>query len=607
MISVRRMLTGAPQRYLAARLTETPSRTLTLGAGIALAAMAFGVLSLGVLQPRLDVNDGVDWLTATQLAVEMPSATPGAEQLRPLATPNVRWTAPVEIVGRIPDAPSPQSRQTASVTPLAGYLILGIDPDAQIAASGLPASVTWGRYLRSEADGPSTMPLALAGALRGDPAAFASKLGVIPASAPPTSDAAAIIVGLGAGGESVHVAGLITPNAVAALIAPLQPGLGQTSYAGVLVLSRPDAESLVAAAPALAVSPQRVIVADATGGAGTQVHAERLRSLAEALLLHGSMVTVSGQALGLVATIDLTSAVLVALILLVGAAFVISTTRADLSYRGGELEILRRVGWSRSGLIALLLLERCTIALPGAVLAGSVTAIAAPFMSAADQAPWSFLVPAAAALGLTILGVLIAEALAQSGARRPRRHSVPVRHTRLDLFGLAIRSVRTMPVRTVIGVLTSLASAVVLGGVVLAVSGYAGAVVLDVAGQPEALQIGGVDVAIAIALVALTAFGFANLTIISLSTRHAELRLLDRFGWTAPRRARLLMTETALIAGLGAFAGALALLMVPALVTGRVDAAGFGLVASCAAAVVASAVAAAFIATLLSRQGRRPA
>ncbi|GAA2014764.1 hypothetical protein GCM10009839_07300 [Catenulispora yoronensis] len=310
-----------------------------------------------------------------------------------------------------------------------------------------------------------------------------------------------------------------------------------------------------------------------------------------------------GVAAVIVAAIDRKSLILFVLVLCVCALFTAGATGAAVRSRRPELGVLACLGWPARRLFALLLgevaaeglvagLAGAALAIPAGSVAGvhvsvlrAVTAVPAAVMLALAAASWPAFRAARADPGAAV-------AVAVSGPRRAVRLA--------GITRLALANLRRTPGRTVLG-----ASALALGvGALVALAGiataFSGTVTGTLMGDAVSVQVRGTDVAAAVIALLLGMVTVADVVYLNIRERSGELALLRAVGWRDRALNRLVLTEAAVMAAVGAGGGAGAAVLAEAafagrftpglIVTGAVTAVGAVVFAVAAAAVPTVAI-----------------
>ncbi len=534
-------------RFVGTELRRGLARAATLVVGIALAAAAFATLSVGVVQQRLPAEaPHADWSDGATILATPPAGRTSISRHEIAATAassNVEWTAPIAVVGMTVAPPAATSTAppvgTGRQAP-AGFLVIGVDPLGQEYATGLAESLTDGTYLKGLEARESVWPIpVLAVSLDGRVAS------------PGTTDVA---------GRPVDVVGVVSAAALTELLAPVAAHLDGLGYDGAFITTTQDAQRLARAGIGLSRLSAAAMVVQASGRIGTPVYAERVRVAAEAILLKTDLnVSIDGRPASLTATFDLKSSVLILILLLVAAAFVSNATTAALNVRRRELATLATLGWSRGRIVMLIATENSVIGLAASCLAAVLSLLLMPLtVSRADWLSALWAIPAA--MILSVVGSAIPTWLAASVSahrRAPRRFgSAAVASSARPLSALALRNVRRFAARSIVAAVAIGISTAVLVMVCIVSWQYGGAAVGSLGGFPLAIQIGPLDVPAACTLVLLSCLILADVVALNLRDRRRELATLIALGWRSGRIRALVLTEAAIVAGLGVLVGA---------------------------------------------------
>lgn len=266
-----------------------------------------------------------------------------------------------------------------------------------------------------------------------------------------------------------------------------------------------------------------------------------------------------GVAVAILTAIDKKSVLLFTLILVVCVLFVANSASAAVRGRRRELGVLACVGWTRPRLFAAVLGEVAGLGLAAGILGA---AAALPLASAlglrASPARAALAVPVA--LGVAVLaGALPAWNAARAAplaSVRPPVLAVRRAHQPAGITGLAFVNVLRTPGRAALGAL-SLAVGVTALTVLAAVTfAFRGVVVGSLLGNAVALQVRGVDYVAGIAMVALGMLAVADVVVLNIRERAAELATMRALGWPESALGRLVITEGVIIGMTGALAGA---------------------------------------------------
>jgi putative ABC transport system permease protein len=314
-------------------------------------------------------------------------------------------------------------------------------------------------------------------------------------------------------------------------------------------------------------SPQPVTVSLPAGRYGRPA----LR-LSESWAAIGVALVVLGQA-------DRESLALFVLILLVCGLYLGGASLAGVRSRRGEIGVLRTFGWGRGRVFAMVLGEVLLLGVLAGVTGGALSAgliaglgLAIPMWHAAAVLPVAVLL----ACGSGVVPAWHATRIQPSRAvlaspRSPRRRG---RRRIRTVTALAVSAVLRMPGRSALeaaGLAVGVAGVTVLIAVQVSFRTAIGASALGglvtSAVRPADLMAAGLTLA-------LSAAGIADLTYLGLRERTAELAVLAATGWSRPNLRRLLGTEAAVIASVGALAGGLVGLAVTAAAFGFTSAMG---------------------------------
>lgn len=297
-----------------------------------------------------------------------------------------------------------------------------------------------------------------------------------------------------------------------------------------------------------------------------------------------------GVAAAVVAAVDRKSLIVFFLVLAVCALFVAGATSAAVRARRTELAVLACVGWPARSLFALVLYEVMAL--------GAAAGVA----GAALSLPLGHLMDVHVGYGRAALAIPAALALAAVAAARPawqaaRAHpgaavapavSAPRRRTRITgVVSLGLANLRRVPGRALLGTAAlaiGVSALVALAGIS---SAFHGAVTGTLLGDAVSLQVRGSDYAAATIAALLGAATVADVLYLNIRERADEYALLHATGWHDGAIGRLVLSEAAAMAAVGALLGAGAALVALRVFAGALSGALVLLAAGIAAATVA--------------------
>ncbi len=279
-----------------------------------------------------------------------------------------------------------------------------------------------------------------------------------------------------------------------------------------------------------------------------------------------------GVAVAILTAVDKKSVTLFVLILVVCALFVANAATAAVRGRRRELGVLACLGWTRPRLFAAVIGELAVIGLAAGIGGGLLSV---PLSAAVNLHPSAgraaLAIPVAVAVAVLSGAVpawLAARASPLAAVRPPVLAVRRGRHP-AGITGLAVANVARTPGRTLLGA-TSLAVGVAALTLAAAITlAFRGVVVGSLLGDAVAVQIRGVDYLAIAAIVALGVLAVADVLVLNVRERAAELATIRQFGWPESALTRLVVTEGALIGAAGSAAGAAAGLAAAAQFTGQ--------------------------------------
>jgi putative ABC transport system permease protein len=312
-----------------------------------------------------------------------------------------------------------------------------------------------------------------------------------------------------------------------------------------------------------------------------------------------------GVALAILDAVDRQSVALFTLILVVCVLFVGNAATAAVRARRRELGVLAAVGWRRSRLFATVLGELAWIGLAAGLLAA---AFAVPISAALglDASPGRALLAVPVAMAVAIIAGLVPAWLAARAdpvsSVRPPVLAVRRAHQPRGITSLAVLNVLRTPGRALIGVVSlaiGIAALTLLTAVTVA---FRGQIVGSLLGDAIAVQVRGVDYIAAAATVVLGVLAVADVVVLNITERAAELATIRAFGWRDTILARLVITEGAIIGITGSLIGAGLGLGAAAWLSGQLPARlAVIAVAAVAAGIIVTAAAALLPTALLRR------
>ncbi|MFI0944311.1 FtsX-like permease family protein [Streptomyces sp. NPDC021020] len=333
-------------------------------------------------------------------------------------------------------------------------------------------------------------------------------------------------------------------------------------------------------------SPSPVTVADPAGKYGRPA------------LRLDEMWSKKGVAAAVVAAVDRKSLILFVLVLAVCALFVAGATSAAVRARRTELAVLACVGWPARSLFALVLYEVLALGaaagVAGAALAlplGHLLDVHVGYARAAAAIPAALLLAAVAAVRPAWQAARAHPGAAVAPAVSAPRHGGRV--TGITRLGLA--NLRRVPGRALLGTAAlaiGVSALVALAGISAA---FHGAVTGTLLGDAVSLQVRGSDYAAAAIAALLGAATIADVLYLNIRERADEYALLHATGWPDGAIGRLVLTEAAAMATLGALLGAGGALTALRVFTGELS----GGLALLAAGIAAAAVAVTLVSAAL--------
>jgi hypothetical protein len=265
-----------------------------------------------------------------------------------------------------------------------------------------------------------------------------------------------------------------------------------------------------------------------------------------------------GVAAVIVAAIDRKSLILFGLVLGVCALFVAGATNAAVRSRRTELAVLACLGWPRRRLFGLILAEIGALGLV-AGLAGAALALPVGRLLEVDVGIERAALAVPAAVLLALLAALwpaIQSSRSHPGAAVAPAVSAPKRAARLGGIGrLSWANLRRVPGRAVLGASALGVGVASLVGLAAISAAFDGTVTGTLLGDAVSVQVRTTDYVAAAIAVLLGAFTVADMLYINIRERSGEYALLHATGWDDSALTRLLLTEAATMATVGAVVG----------------------------------------------------
>jgi putative ABC transport system permease protein len=266
-----------------------------------------------------------------------------------------------------------------------------------------------------------------------------------------------------------------------------------------------------------------------------------------------------GVAVAILTAIDKKSVLLFTLILVVCVLFVANSASAAVRSRRRELGVLACIGWTRTRLFAAVLGEVAGLGL------------AAGILGAAAALPLTSALGLRASPGRAALAVPVAFGVAVVAGAWPAWHAaraeplasvrppvLAVRRARqpTGITGLALVNVLRAPGRAALGALSLAVGVTALTMLAAVTFAFRGVVVGSLLGNAVAVQVRGVDYVAGTAMVALGVLAVADVVVLNIRERAAELATMRALGWPESALGRLVITEGVIIGMAGALTGA---------------------------------------------------
>ncbi|MBA3691248.1 MAG: FtsX-like permease family protein [Actinobacteria bacterium] len=314
-----------------------------------------------------------------------------------------------------------------------------------------------------------------------------------------------------------------------------------------------------------------------------------------------------GVAVTIIQALDRKSLLLFILVLLVTGFFLANGALAAVRSRRSEIGALACFGWSRGRIFLAILGELVLIGLGAGVIGTALALAASGALSVEVPVSHALLVTPVAVALACVAGIVPAwqasriepvEALRAPVSRRASSGSIR------GLVGMAVVNLRRLPGRTIVGA-GGLFIGVAALTVLLSVNwAFRGALVGSLLGNVISVQVRGVDVLSVCLALGLSSLCIADVLVLNIRERAAELVTLRATGWDGSRLARLIAFEGLGLGLLGSIPGAIAgVAFAWALGGVSAEVVAAGAVAAATAvgiALVASLVPAAFVSRMLA-------
>ena len=266
-----------------------------------------------------------------------------------------------------------------------------------------------------------------------------------------------------------------------------------------------------------------------------------------------------GVAVAILTAIDKNSLVLFTLILIVCVLFVANSASAAVRGRRRELGVLACLGWTRPRLFATVLGELAAIGLVAGML-GAIIALPLSDALGLHTSPGRALLAIPIAVAVAILAGLMPAWLAARAdpvaSVRPAVLDVRRVSRSSGIMTMAVINVVRTPGRALIGAASlavGVAALTALTGVTMA---FRGVVIGSLLGDAVSVQVRGVDYIAVAATLVLGLLAVADVLLLNITERAAELATIRSFGWRESALGRLVVTEGAIIGLAGSAIGA---------------------------------------------------
>lgn len=266
-----------------------------------------------------------------------------------------------------------------------------------------------------------------------------------------------------------------------------------------------------------------------------------------------------GVAIAILRAVDKKSIVLFTLILVVCVLFVANSASAAVRGRRRELGVLACLGWTRPRLFAAVLAELAALGLASGVLgAAAALPLSAALGLHASSGRAALAVPVAVAVALLAGAVPAWQATRAEPLASVRPAVLAVRRARrtVGVTGLALINVLRTPGRSALGALSLAVGVTALTILAALTFAFHGVVVGSLLGDAVAVQVRGVDYVAAVATVALGVLSVADVVVLGIRERAAEIATIRTFGWRESALGQLVVTEGVIIGLTGSLVGA---------------------------------------------------
>lgn len=267
-----------------------------------------------------------------------------------------------------------------------------------------------------------------------------------------------------------------------------------------------------------------------------------------------------GVAVRLVRGIDRASLLLSLVVLATAGLVVADTVYASVRARRREIGILLSLGWSPRH-VGWRVLAPVLVSALVAGAAGAAAAYAIRALLDLDQGRVGVMVAIPVAVGIALIAslwpaVAAARTSPVDAMRAPVRRTSRRRLRRVrTVGGAAWSSVFLAPGRTVAAMVGTATTTAAVGSLLAIQAEFRGRAAGTLLGDAVAVQVRTPDVVAALVTMLLAGIGVHHVMATEIRERRAELATLRAVGWADRTVARLLLTQAAYVAGLGAVVG----------------------------------------------------
>jgi ABC-type antimicrobial peptide transport system permease subunit len=253
-----------------------------------------------------------------------------------------------------------------------------------------------------------------------------------------------------------------------------------------------------------------------------------------------------GVAFAIVDALDHKSLALFVLILLVSALFLVNGAVASVRSRRSEIGTLLCLGWSRDRIFRAVLAEVAAVGVVAGTLGAGMAAILARILSLRMPLARTLLVIPVAISLATTAGLVAAWGGARGSpldAVLPRVSERPRAQPRRSIRQMAWGNLRRLPGRTLLGGFALFLGVAALAALLSINLAFRGTLVGSLLGSFVSVQLRAVDYLSVVFALLLGGLAVADVLVLDMRERAAELAVLETMGWRRSHVGRLIAWE----------------------------------------------------------------